>query len=214
MALADPGLARSPLRALLGAGLLLAFVLANGAAARAEPTPGSASETVRAFYATLLDTMQNAAALGPRGRYQKLEPAVQRAFDLPFMTKLSIGVAWGHLTADQKQRAVTAFARYVTATYANRFDGYEGEKFLVLGEVKIKHGVLVRTQIVKSDGEPVSINYATHDNDIAWQIRDVYLSGTISQLATQRSDFSAILRAEGVDGLIASLNKKADALQS
>jgi phospholipid transport system substrate-binding protein len=72
---------------------------------------------------------------------------------------------------------------------------------------------LVRTQIIKADGEPVSINYVVHDNDTAWQIRDVYLSGTISELATRRSEFAAILRTTGIDGLIASLNKKADDLQ-
>jgi len=51
-----------------------------------------------------------------------------------------------------------------------------------------------------------------HDNDIAWQIRDIYLSGTISELATRRSEFAAILRVQGIDGLVTVLNKKADEL--
>jgi phospholipid transport system substrate-binding protein len=84
----------------------------------------------------------------------------------------------------------------------------------VLGEQQIKHGTLVKTQIIKSNGEPVSINYVLHDNDTAWQIRDAYLSGSISELATRRSDFAAILRTDGIDGLIGSLNKKADDLRS
>ena len=45
-------------------------------------------------------------------------------------------------------------------------------------------------------------------NDGAWQISDVYLDGTISQLATQRSEFGAILRRDGFDGLIAALQRK------
>ena len=44
-------------------------------------------------------------------------------------------------------------------------------------------------------------------------IRDIYLSGSISELATRRSDFAATLRSGGIDGLIALLNKKADELQ-
>lgn len=224
---AAPGAAYSPggclvgqwqprplIRAIASAGLLLILALVNASAAHADPVPGSASETVRAFYGELLDTMRNAAALGPRGRYRKLEPVVQRTFDLPFMTKLAIGPMWGRLTPEQKERAVNAFGRFVTATYASRFDGYSGEQFPVLGELKIKHGVLVRTQIIKSDGAPVSINYVAHDNDTAWQIRDVYLSGSISELATRRSEFSTILRTTGVDGLISALNKKADELES
>ena len=82
----------------------------------------------------------------------------------------------------------------------------------MLGETKIKHGVLVRTQIVRPNDAPVSINYILHDNDEAWQIRDVYLGGSISELATRRSEFTGILRSQGVDGLIAVLNKKADEL--
>jgi len=179
---------------------------------RAEGAPGTASDAIKAFDGELLDVMKNAKTLGLRGRYEKLEPAVQKAFDLPFMTKLSIGPSWGRLTPDQKQRAAQAFGRYVTATYANRFDGYSGQQWPVLGETKIKHGVLVRTQIVQPNEAPVSINYVLHDNDQAWQIRDVYLGGSISELATRRSEFTGILRNQGVDGLIAVLNKKADAL--
>lgn len=207
-------LARPLIRTIASAGLLLVLALGNGSAAHADPAPGTASDAVRAFYGDLLDTMRNATALGARGRYQKLEPVVQRMFDLPFMIKLSIGPMWGRLTPEQKERSVSAFRRYVTATYASRFDGYSGEQFPVLGESPIKHGVLVRTQIVKSDGKPVSINYVMHDNDTAWQIRDVYLSGTISELATRRSEFATILRTTGVDGLITALNKKADELES
>jgi len=49
-------------------------------------------------------------------------------------------------------------------------------------------------------------------NDGVWQISDVYLDGTISQLATQRSQFGAILRREGFEGLIATLHRKIDLL--
>jgi phospholipid transport system substrate-binding protein len=202
---------RRQVLAIVGWGLVGA--LAPAAGLRADTASGP-SDTIRAFYDVLLEIMRNAAALGPRGRYQRLEPMVQKSFDLPFMTKLSIGPPWGHLPPEQKQQASTAFGRYFTALYANRFDGYSGEQFKLLGEQKIKHGELVRTQIVKSNGEAVSINYVLHDNDVAWQIRDVYVGGTISELATRRSEFSAILRTQGIDGLITALNQKADAVAS
>ena len=175
--------------------------------------PSGPTEVVRNFYSVLLDVMQHAAALGPKGRYQKLEPVVLHTFDVPFMARLSVGPTWRNLAPEQKRRAVQAYARYIAAIYATRFDAYAGEKFQVLGEQQIKHGTLIKTQIIKSNGEPVSINYVVHDNDIAWQIRDIYLSGTISELATRRSDFAATLRSSGIDGLIAVLNKKADELQ-
>ena len=158
--------------------------------------------------------MQRAATLGARGRYQRLEPIVFSTFDVPFMAKLSIGSLWAGLTPEQKQRTAKAYGRYIAAVYASRFDGFSGERMEVLGEQKIKRGTLVKSRIVKSDGEPVAIDYMVHDNAVGYQVRDVYVTGTISKLATRRSDFAAILRSNGIDGLIATLNKKADDLGS
>jgi len=191
---------------LLAAGLVFPPLEASAA-------PGGPTDVVRNFYGVLLDVMQHAAALGPKGRYQKLEPVVRGTFDVPFMARLSVGPTWRSLAPEQKRRAVQAYSRYIAAIYATRFDDYAGEKFEVLGQQQIKHGTLIKTHIIKSNGEPVAINYVVHDNDIAWQIRDIYLSGSISELATRRSDFANILRTGGIDGLIDTLNKKADDLQ-
>jgi phospholipid transport system substrate-binding protein len=167
---------------------------------------------IQHLYNELLDTMQHAAALGVKGRYRKLEPIIFGVFDVPFMARLTIGPLWATLAPEQKYQAAHAYGRYITAIYAERFDGYAGEKLEVLGEAKIRHGLLVKSQIIKSDGEPVTLNYLVHDNVIGWQIRDVYETGTISELATQRSDFADTLRTGGIDGLVAALNKKADDL--
>jgi phospholipid transport system substrate-binding protein len=181
------------------------------------PVPPAAaagpSDTIRNFYAVLLQTMQQAQQLGARGRYQRLEPVIFQTFDVPYMAKLSIGPGWNALTPEQKKQAAHAYGRYIAATYASRFDGYSGERLEVLGEQKIKRGTMVQSRIVKSDGEPVSINYMVHDNAVGYQVRDVYVTGTISELATKRSEFATILRTNGIDGLIASLNKKADDLR-
>jgi phospholipid transport system substrate-binding protein len=192
----------------LGAGWLL-FSSPSSAVA----TPGP-SDVIRNFCSQLLEVMQHAAALGPKGRYQRLAPIVLGTFDIPFMARLSIGPTWYRLTPDQKKRAAVAYARYLTAVYATRFDDYAGQKFEVLAEERIRHGTLVKTQIVKANGETVSINYVMHDNDIAWQIRDLYVADAISELATRRSEFSGILRNSGIDGLITAMNKKADELQT
>jgi phospholipid transport system substrate-binding protein len=203
---------QTSLQRLAGVRLLLAGWLVFAASGWAAAAPGP-TDVVRQFYGELLDVMRQAGSLGPKGRYRRLEPIVLKSFDVPFMARLSVGPLWARLPVEQKRRAAQAYGRYITAIYATRFDDYAGEKFQVLGEQQIKHGTLVKTHIVKSNGEPVSINYVLHDNDIAWQIRDVYLSGSISELATRRSEFATILRSSGIDGLIDSLNKKADDLQ-
>jgi phospholipid transport system substrate-binding protein len=189
---------------LFSAGLLL---LASAAAPALTPEP-SPQDVIRHLYSELLDTMQHAATLGLKGRYEKLQPLIFGTFDVPFMARLTIGPIWYQLSPEQKYQAAQAYGSYITAIYANRFDGYAGEKLQVLGDRKVPHGLVVTTQIVKSDGDPVTLDYLVHDNVIGWQIRDVYETGTISQLATQRSDFSGFLRSGGIEGLIATLNKK------
>jgi phospholipid transport system substrate-binding protein len=71
--------------------------------------------------------------------------------------------------------------------------------------------VMLRSQIVKANGEPVKVEYMMKNGD-AWQISDIYLDGAISEVTTRRSEFAAILRNEGIDGLIAALNRKANML--
>jgi phospholipid transport system substrate-binding protein len=205
----NPELSRRKLACLWLVGCFALLSPPAGAAPSPDPT-----QVVRNFYGVLLDVMQHSSSLGAKGRYQKLEPVVLGTFDVPYMARLSVGPSWRSLTADEKRRAVQAYSRYIAAVYASRFDAYAGEQFQVLGQQQIKHGTLIKTQIIKSNGEPVAINYVVHDNDVAWQIRDIYLSGAISELATHRSEFANILRTSGIDGLITSLNQKADQLQS
>ena len=71
---------------------------------------------------------------------------------------------------------------------------------------------MVRSQIIRANGEPVRVDYMMRQSGEAWLIADIYLDGAISEVATRRSEFAAILKNDGIDGLIAALNRKADML--
>jgi phospholipid transport system substrate-binding protein len=165
-------------------------------------------DSVNAFHETLISTMKDGRTLSESGRYARIEPVVHRLFDLPLMSRLAIGASWSTLSPAQQQVAIAAFGAYIAATYADRFDSFSGQRMEVVAQQPSSSGMIVRTRIIKSNGEPVSVDYAMRQNDGAWQISDVYLDGTISQLATQRSEFGAILRREGFEGLIATLQRK------
>ncbi|HYM72287.1 MAG TPA: ABC transporter substrate-binding protein [Stellaceae bacterium] len=190
------------------------LALCVGLALPLQPAAAAGADTVRAFYNTLLDTMRQGAQLGPQGRYARLAPAIRQSFDIPFMTRLAVGPEWNSLTPAQQGQVMQAFERYVAAIYAERFNGYSGEQLKVTGETASPAGTVITSQIVKSNGEPVHINYLMRQNGGSWQIADVYLNGTISELATRRSEFSGILRTQGINGLISALNNKAAALAS
>jgi len=189
-------------------GLAALIGVAGIPAAHAVESVGQPDAVVNDLDQSLLDVMQHAQQLGYSGRYARLEPAVRQAFDIGYMTRIAVGSGWSTLSADQQDQLSKAFGKFITATYARRFDGYSGEHFETLGEKPIGPGTLVQTRLVKSDGEPVALNYVTRQNDGRWQVVDVFLTGTISELAQRRSEFSAVFARSGFDGLLASLQQK------
>src|SRR5271166_5011285 len=194
-------------------GLCIALSLAVGIFAEsAAALAVDPQNNVRGFYDTLLTTMKDGRTLGQSGRYGRLAPVVDRVFDVPYMTRLAIGPSWATLSPAQQQQLTEAFRHYIAATYADRFDSYSGQQLQVTGERPYNADVIVQTKIVKSDGEATTLNYLMRQNQGAWQISDVYLDGTISQLAVQRSEFHSILQRQGFDGLILALNRKVDLL--
>jgi phospholipid transport system substrate-binding protein len=177
----------------------------------AHAAPGG-GDTVQSLYDALLTTMKNGRTLGQSGRFTQLEPVIRRTFDIPTMARLSVGPSWATLSEAQRQEVTESFGRYISAIYADRFDSYAGQKLQVTGEQPAATGVRVRSHIVKANGEPVNVDYMMRRNGDGWLISDIYLDGAISEVATRRSEFAAILKNEGIDGLIAALSRKADVL--
>jgi len=175
-------------------------------------SPPSGGDTVQGLYDALLSTMKNGRILGQSGRFTQLAPVIRSTFDIPAMTRLSVGPAWAGLTKGQRQQVTESFGRYISAIYADRFDSYAGQKLQVTSEQPNAGGVMVRSQIIKANGESVKVDYMMSRNGDAWLVSDIYLDGAISEVATRRSEFAAILKKDGIDGLVAALNRKADIL--
>jgi len=206
-------LLRRVLSALLLPLLLLSAVPAAPAQAEGASTPVA---TIEGFYQTLLAVMKEARSLPFDERYRRLEPAIRAAFDLGLMTRIAIGPEWTGLRPEQQQRLVDAFTRYTVSVYASRFDDYAGERFEVAPQPSENSaGVVVQSWLIKSNGERISLNYLLRQEaGEGWQVMDVYLSGAVSELATRRSEFVAVLRRDGADGLVRSLDQRAAALRT
>jgi phospholipid transport system substrate-binding protein len=167
-----------------------------------------AKSVVDSFHQTLLAVMKDADKLGFAGRYQRVDPAVRAAFDLPHMTRLTIGADWAKLAPAQQEKAIDVFSRWTATNYASRFDGYSGERFEIMGERPTQGATIVQTRLVKPQGEPVLLNYLMREAADGWRINDIYLSGTISELAVRRSEFASILKRDGFDGLVETIEKR------
>ena len=193
----------------------LAFAVGLGLTAfsySAHAAPAGGANTVQGLYDALLSTMKNGRALGESGRFAQLAPVIRSSFDVASMARLSVGNFWTGLSEAQRQEVTESYARYISAIYADRFDSYHGQKLEVSGEQQAPFGLMVKSRIIKSNGEPVEVDYVMRQNGESWLIADIYLDSAISEVATRRSEFSAILKTQGIDGLIAALNRKADIL--
>lgn len=192
--------------------LLLSLpVFAKGEVRAQENSPKSTIET---FYATLLGVMKQAKALGYQGRYAKLEPVVDKTFNLHDMGRLAIGPQWTKLSPDEQSRLFDVFRRFTVASYAAQFNGYGGERFDVGNEVPMQQGnLIVESKLVQGNGSPVSMNYLMRKYGDRWQIIDVFIDGTLSEVSRRRSEFTSVIARDGIEGLIKVLEQKIQVLQ-
>jgi phospholipid transport system substrate-binding protein len=200
-------------RRLFGAMTMGAVSVVIAGPARADVAEPAA--VIQSLYDALLDAMKQGEQLGFDGRYQKLEPVIHKVFDVATMCKIAMGGYWTTLTTDKKNAVLVAFDKYTVSTYASRFKAFKNQKFVVGATRQVPNDrVLVESKLVKSDGEPIELNYLFRKNAEGWQVIDVYLAGAISQLTQMRSEFSEPLQKGGVDALIQQLDEKVKQLQA
>jgi phospholipid transport system substrate-binding protein len=181
-----------------------ALPIAGPAQAQTQP-----AQVVERFHATLIEMMRDAGRLGVRGRFDRLRPAMEAAFDLPAMTRIAVGPPWARMTPDQQAQLVQAFSEWSIATYASQFNGYSGESFTTTGTQALQNGdQMVRTTLNRVNDAPVQLNYLMRSSGGSWRIVDVYLTGTISELASRRSEFTNLLREGGPERLVAELRRR------
>lgn len=198
-------------RAACAAALLLALASAPAArvASAQAPPQEAAAAAIDRLHETLLSIMQEAEKLGFGGRYERIQPVLLDLYDFPFMAEKSVGLGWRELDDAQRARLVDAFSRLAIATYAARFDRDGGARFETLGVEPAAQGtVMVRTRIVRSDDEPVALDYRMRAENGRWRIIDVFMNGTVSELALRRSEYSGLLKREGFDALLQAIEKK------
>jgi len=191
--------------------LILAMVfLASGMAQAAE----APRESIVKFYDVLLDVMKNGKQLGFKGREERLIPVIDATFDMREMTRLTLGAAAKSLSPEQFVRLVEAFRSYTIASYADNFDDFGGESFVVGESRQIAGGgTLVPSRLVLTGGSPpVSLDYVMREVEGHWGITDILAEGSVSQVAMRRSEFVSLLRREGYDTLLKTIEAKTNAL--
>jgi phospholipid transport system substrate-binding protein len=190
-------------------GLLTFLILAmNIAMPYASAGERSATEVVEQLHAALLSAMKDGDKIGYQGRFDQLAPVIQSSFDMPFISRTVLGKYWETLTNEQRSRFLEAFTQQSIATYAANFDRYSGERFKMIPEKQVDGGrILVQSQLIKSDGGQVQLDYLLHRTGGQWRIVNIIAEG-VSDLALKRADYSAFLKSKGFEDLLKKLNAK------
>ena len=167
-----------------------------------------ATEVVEKLHATLLAVMTEGDQIGYPGRYDRLAPVIKANFDMPFISKTVLGKYWETLNNEQRSRFVEAFTKMSIATYAANFDRYSGERFKMVSEKEVSGGrILVQSQLIKSDGGKIQLDYLLHRTAGQWRIVNIIAEG-VSDLALKRADYSAFLKNNGFEALLKRINEK------
>lgn len=166
-------------------------MLSLGSLASAAEDPG---QQVDALHAVLVQAMKHGGTVAER--IAIIDDQVLDLFDFETIARVSVGREWAKMQAADQARLVDLLRRLSVATYADRFDKFEGQRFEREGVQSSKTGSVVKTVIVRSNGERVSLHYYFR----AGKIFNVVADG-VSDLALRRSDYGSILKREGLPAL-------------
>lgn len=157
----------------------------------------------------LLTVMKAGKSTPFEQRYNLLAPIIERVFDVPQILRASVGLTWSSIPPQQQQALLQVFQRYTVATFVSNFDSYNGQRFNISPQLRtVGNDVVVDTQLVSTDGTVHRLDYVMRQEGYSWKVVDVLSDGSISQVATQRSDFVSVLRQGGAPALIARLQQK------
>lgn len=154
----------------------------------------------------LLDIMMRADELGYGGRYERVAPVVREVFDIVFMAKKTVGRHWADFSAEDRRRWVETFEAFTISNFAERFDGFSGESFTILGhQPASSQTLMVLTRLNRPGSDDVSLNYRMREASEGWRVVDVYSGGRVSEIALRRSEYARVLKDGGVGQLIDSV---------
>jgi phospholipid transport system substrate-binding protein len=186
--------------------LLMALPAAQAASAPAD--------TVSAFHQALSEAMARSAKLGCEGRIAKLGPAVDAAFDLPFIAERSLRRHWKNLDESQRQQFTAALRTSVVATYATEFSTPGSVTFSTGATEPQSNGdALVRASLKPKDDAAVSLDYLLKPRGEHWQVVNVLADG-VSDLALRASQYDGLMKKEGLPALLARLDSQTQQLLS
>ncbi len=189
----------------LPAVMLLLSLSQPAVAATADQAEGLVRMTTERMLA-VLRTERELLKADPDRIYSLVDGIVLPYFDFHRMSRWVLGKYWRSATRGQRSRFVRQFKALVVRTYATALLAYSDERVEILPVRETGHvtRATVRTEIRRSGGIPIPINYSMYQKNGLWKVHDVTIDG-ISLVTNYRSSFGAQIQRVGLEGLIRHL---------
>ncbi len=148
----------------------------------------------------------------PGGSLEKREAAfrnlLRQGFDLGLIGRFALGRHWRTATPEQRNDFQGLFEEYILKIYSRRLGGYAGETFKVItARPAGSKDAMVRTLIARPSGPPIKADWRVRASGDQYKIIDVMVEG-VSMAVTQRSEFGAVIKNGGFEGLLAALRAR------
>lgn len=169
---------------------------------------GSPEQVIKGLQEAFIQAMQKGSELGYHGRLELLTPAINNSHDIDTIIRTALGANWNKLDEAQQHKITETFRKLSIATYAERFNQYDGERFEIVEQRALPQDrVLVRSLFLQEESNPINFDYVLRQGKEGWRIINILVDG-VSDLALKKAEYNAILKRDGFPALIAMLEQK------
>lgn len=183
---------------LLTAGLVLSASLI---AADYSTPMGRVKDTTDRVIAILKDR-----SLDRESRWDSIATLIYEGFDFRSMSQSVLATQWQRATEEERTRFTEFFSQYIEATYRSKIEAYTDQKIIYKNEVIRGNMGVVETEIMAGD-TAIPVNYRLRKTEGEWYAYDVVIEG-VSLVANYRSTFAAIVKNEGMEGLMLDIQRR------
>ncbi len=178
---------------------ILLFLTVSIAQADFSVTP---MDRVRGAVTEILSVLKN-KQLGRDEKWLAIGQVINDGFDFRSMSQSILATNWRTATVEEKRQFVEFFAQYLESTYREKIEAYSNQRVEYLTELVRKDRAVVHT-IIRTDSTKIPVNYKLKRNDDGWYAYDVVIEG-VSLVNNYRSTFTAIIKSEGMGGLLSDM---------
>ena len=155
-----------------------------------------------------LDSNRDAIRKNPEKVFPIVDQILLPNFDTEYAAKLVLAQYWNSATPEQRTRFVKALYGALLHTYGGALADFTADRLKLLpfrGDVAAPV-VTIRTEVTRSSGAVVPVDYRLRNTDQGWKAFDVVIEG-ISYVRNYRTDLGAEAGKVGLEAVITRLER-------